>query len=380
MKESVLQSLTQCKNATESIKSTILAEINENMSNGIFDIPISYQKLITFANSSQKFFEEFLSDDNNFDGDTKSEGDSFSTVREQPVEEAPVVEEPTETLKSILDAATAEAEIEVSAKAEEETAPEEETVEEEPETVEETAEEPAEKEVKPEPPKATVIGQSNVHVKSDIAPFDSQCFEERSYKRDDFVYDQYELSLKHAGAKTRNNAFLYIAPLTLPEQDSSSVPIVVHAYCGGRFVTASSYDKKGTGHSLVTIEINDFYILCRGYFEDGVFKSYFVTTGPSADAGDELAINSKSSGCQNIVNHNSVGHIKFREDKYMFEVLPISPTDNNYIVITIQKEFIDYQVIATEYGSPRLKLEFEDGTEKELIAYYDGDTFIADFA
>ena len=224
--------------------------------------------------------------------------------------------------------------------------------------------------------KATVIGANKVKIEEDTNPFNTINFNEKRIPKNGFIYESFQLNLTRGGSREKHEVFLYVAPLILTK-NSSNVPIVVHAYSEGRQITASSYDKRGNGHSLVTIEINEFNLLCRGAFENGVFNAFVVTSGFSANQGDTLEMVTKEDGASEIINENSVGHIKFKDGDTLFEVFPISMTDNEYITIAITEEFIDYAVTALDYGTARSKY-LVNGVEKELIAHFEGDIFEAE--
>ena len=55
MNETVIRNIENCKQSVEQIKASLIAEINQNMENGIFEVPTDYKKLITFSTESIKF-------------------------------------------------------------------------------------------------------------------------------------------------------------------------------------------------------------------------------------------------------------------------------------------------------------------------------------
>lgn len=155
------------------------------------------------------------------------------------------------------------------------------------------------------------------------------------------------------------------------------MPIVVHVYSHGNFKTASSYDTKDSGHNIVTLEIDNFYLLIRGGFDsNGKFMSFVMTTGLSANQGDIINVLSKEEGYTGPILPGS-GHIKFEDDGNIYEIFPLNLQENEYLCILISKEFLDYYVVAKNYGSPKIRI-FENGTQKEIIAGWSGDVFEAD--
>lgn len=405
MNDVVFESIRQCKQSVEKIKTTLLAEINNNMSAGNFDIPISYQKLITFANDSATFFDDFLNDDQNFANNKSEEKNEDTPLKTtvEPVDDNKIDysemseminnEETVETPEPVVteDAAEVTEEVEKTP-AEEVSAPafdEAPIVEEDPASIsaEELKEEATplsdydsdiEKAEEIDTPsgKATVIGADKVKIEEDTNPFNTINFNEKRIPKNNLIYESFQLNLTRGGSREKHEVFLYIAPLVLTK-NSSNVPIVVHAYSEGRQITASSYDKRGNGRSLVTIEINEFNLLCRGSFENGTFNAFVVTSGFSAAQGDTLEMVNKERGSNTINNEQSVGHVKFKEGDTLFEVFPISMTDNEYVTIAITEEFIDYAVTALDYGTARSKY-LVNNEEKELIAHFEGDIFEAE--
>lgn len=197
--------------------------------------------------------------------------------------------------------------------------------------------------------------------------------EEKRKAASDLIFDAYRINATHFGANSSSDMFVYIAPLT-NDGDGSNIPIIVHAYTHGAYVTASSYDSRKEGKNIVTIEIDDFYLLIRGSMNNGVFTSSVLTTGISANAGDTLDVINKSSGAQRKVDGS--GHIKFHNGDDIVEVFPMTG-DNEYLVVNRNSEFIDYFVVANNYGMKKVTL-LRDSESTELIAGWDDGFFEAE--
>ena len=373
MNETVIRNIENCKQSVEQIKASLIAEINQNMENGIFEVSTDYKKLITFSTESIKFLALYSRGENTRELPQEPIFDFSSTARDDVGDDMLDIPEQFDDYTS--------PEVDFS----EEDFPEEDLVEETQSILEmedfpeedESFEKEETIEVQERPFKANIIGAAPVApIRTDTPPFDSICFDERNKPIKDFVYDKKILSAKRGGSRDKHEIMIYVSPLMLVE-NLSNVPILVHAYCDGRVVTASSYDTKQDAKSIVQIEINDFHLLCRGEFKDGHFRSLIFTTGISAMQGDELQTISVEEGTYRVENYNSVGHIKFKEGDTLFEVYPLSKTENEYVAITITEEFTDYEVVALTYGTTR-PIYIVNGAEKELVAYHDGDTFTAE--
>ena len=202
---------------------------------------------------------------------------------------------------------------------------------------------------------------------------DSQLFiEEREKLASEFVFDKYLLRASHYGVSASNEIELYIAPLAMTGgQDTRNVPIVVYAYCQGQGKTASSYDVIGDGRNMVIFDIGEFCLLCRGnYNAGGVFESFVVTTGTSANSGDRIEVISKTSGARERVKGN--GHLKFKEEDTVYEIFPLhlNPEEMaEYICIKKGPEFLDYFAVA---NGTKVRIMDES---REVIVSWSGDVF-----
>ena len=435
MNNNIIKNITTCKQSLENVKNTLLAEINNNMSKGIFEVPTHYKKLITFSNDSIAFLDEYITNSNDlkkikkenkadainyndeFKETIKNAEETLASSTPDVVEELVYSEEAAadsindssedlnETDDYVPETQTVDAENDVSHEdlefskffnnnddgpneiptdedfvSDQKLEPE---IEEEPvmdpvvdEDPAQSPQEPEEEDVPKNIHKAEIIGSAVApKIVSDTHPFDSIQFGEKALNKNEFIYNTKLVTMSRGDSVEEHEIFLYIAPLQLT-MNSANVPIMVHAYCDGRQVTASSYDTKGDAKRLVQIEINDFHLLCRGAFDNGEFKSYVCTCGISSDQNDSLSVRQQYGGAK-VTREDTVGHLKFRAQDTLFEIFPISMTDNEYITIAITKEFIDYEVVASTYGTHRPKFDV-DGEEKELIAYFEGDRFIAE--
>lgn len=220
---------------------------------------------------------------------------------------------------------------------------------------------------------ATIIGGMPIIQEEEVS-----FIEEKSKPASSFIFDKYTILASHVNLPRSSEIEIYIAPL-ITSKDANNVPIVVHAYCQGQHKTASSYDIIGNGRNMVTLEIGEFCLLCRGNFDgNGVFESHVLTTGTSANCGDKLQIISKESGAQMRVEGN--GHLKFKDNDTdtIYEIFPlhIDPTKKaEYICIKQGTEFLDYFVVAEGYGVPKIRsLE----TNQELVVGWMGRLFEAE--
>lgn len=221
---------------------------------------------------------------------------------------------------------------------------------------------------------ATIIGATPMDVP---APIEMPFIEELSKPASSFVFDKYKIMASHFGVPGASDIELYIAPLVIAKH-APNIPIIVHAYCAGQFKTVSSYDVLGDGKNMVTFDIGDFCLLCRGNFDDdGRFISHVLTTGISSNQGDQLDFVKKVSGAQTFVQGN--GHLKFKDDNNTtYEIFPLDTDPKEkaeYICIKNSAEFLDYFVVANGYGTPQIRIP-ELG--QEIVVGWMGSIFEAE--
>ena len=250
------------------------------------------------------------------------------------------------------------------------------------ETIEEIKEE---KEESVYIPKANVIGETTI-TPSNIAK-DDFFLEENSKNCDEFVYSISKITVLHPeiGSKPEEMVVM-IAPLKITKYSCTSVPILVTILNRGKTVTRSSYDILETGKNLVQIDINEFYFLCRGAFDDnGKFIPTIVTTGISANQGDKINIISHKVYGDTTNRETRNGHIKFRYEAECgpgtIEVFPFGqPGETDFVAVVKNKEFIDYYFISKSLRSSSKPIIYTgNGNKQELVCQWDSyDNLVAE--
>lgn len=400
MKDTVVRNIHQMLNILDDTKREIANGISEDIMNGIFIVSEENQAFLKLIGRISDDLKEALSLNQGIKADITETIKNDTLKQEVPKEEPLKVEEPV----------IKEQEIPV----EKEREPEEEPYEEEADSSisdndisqdwfndnmineddfardfesslpdnndeQEVKEDKTDEEIKepveaPFKMQAEVIGEANTEEK--VLPFYGIVTNERQKKSGDFIFNKYRISAAKQGFNSASDITLFVAPLQVIS-NNPNVPIVVHVYSHGNFKTASSYDTKDSGHNIVTLEIDNFYLLIRGGFDsNGKFMSFVMTTGLSANQGDIINVLSKEEGYTGPILPGS-GHIKFEDDGNIYEIFPLNLQENEYLCILISKEFLDYYVVAKNYGSPKIRI-FENGTQKEIIAGWSGDVFEAD--
>jgi hypothetical protein len=164
-----------------------------------------------------------------------------------------------------------------------------------------------------------------------------------------------------------------IAPLTGVQPNVSNVPITVYAYAHGNVVQASSLDTKTVGRNIVTIQVDDFELMCRGGFTGTQFSSTIMTTGTSSAAGDTLEPVSKETG-----GHPSSGpgNLRTQVGDSEISIIPMSRQDE-YIIVAQNLEFTDYYYRSTDMPN-RMAVAWIDGTRVEFAGGWSGDIFEAE--
>ena len=401
MKDTVIRNIHQMLNILDDTKREIANDISEDIMNGIFIVSEENQAFLKLIGKISDDLKEALSLNQGIKADITEPVKNDTLKQEVPKEEPLKVEEPV----------IKEQEIPVEKEREPEEEPYEEEADssvsdndisqdwfndnmineddftrdfesslpddsnDEQEVKEGKTDEEVEESVEaPLKMQAEVIGKANTEEK--VLPFYGVVTNERQKKSGDFIFNKYRISASKQGFNSASDITLFVAPLQVIP-NNPNVPIVVHVYSHGNFKTASSYDTKDSGHNIVTLEIDNFYLLIRGGFDsNGKFMSFVMTTGLSANQGDIINVLSKEEGYTGPILPGS-GHIKFEDDGNIYEIFPLNLQENEYLCILISKEFLDYYVVAKNYGSPKIRI-FENGTQKEIIAGWSGDVFEAD--
>lgn len=198
--------------------------------------------------------------------------------------------------------------------------------------------------------------------------------EENTKPFNEFILTVYRITALHQFGGRAEEMQVMIAPLKISKSPSATVPIIVSIYYKGRTFTKSSYDTQEEGKNLVQIDVNDFYFLCRGGFnEKGEFTSNIMTTGISAGNGDKINILSRKEYGNSKNSNVNNGHIKFRymseEGPGTIEVFPLAPGEQDFIIMSKNEEFIDYLAISPNgYNRPFI---YENGIKKEVLCNWD---------
>lgn len=231
-----------------------------------------------------------------------------------------------------------------------------------------------------EPLKATIIGGDFIS-EPIVAPMSraDMFVEEKRKLANEFVYDYYRASVCHVGSQHEEMQIM-IAPLKIQKYSCPTVPIIVSIYYKNKLYVASSFDKNKDGQNIVLIDVNEYYFLCRGFFNDkGEFQSTVNTTGISANQGDMI----------NIVSHKHYaptgsavknGHLKFRytgeEGPGIIEIFPLEPVElgkKDFVMMTRCGEFVEYIPISNSAHGLSRAILYDDGMKSEVVCMWDGD-------
>lgn len=305
---------------------------------------------------------------------------------EEPNDLVPPVEEEIPEEEDVPEENSTQVETPVSEESAEETTPMENTtpveelVDETPTTQEQNLVEDEVQEV-PQIPAPQIIGEitslPNINSMQKAEIFT----EEKEKSIDEFVYDIRRIMVSHMGSAPEEMQF-FIAPLKIYKYSCTAAPIVVSVYYRGRYYNFSSYDKIEDGRNMVSAEINEYYFLIRGFFDEkGRFCSTIQTTGISANQNDRINVISSDA-------HHPTGpavgngHLKFRfngdEGTGIIEVFPREPGEDEYLLVIRYGEFLDYQIISKSPGGVQKYRLVNDGMNSELICVWNGDILSAE--
>lgn len=229
---------------------------------------------------------------------------------------------------------------------------------------------------------------SSIREQSNISTLNhADFFTEESVKNaKNLIYSTSKITILHPDIGSKPEEILVmIAPLKVSKYSCPTVPIVVALYNRGKTVIKSSYDTLEVGKNLVQIDINEFYFLCRGSFDDnGKFNATIVTTGISANQGDKINVLSHKVYGNSKERDTINGHIKFRYNAECgpgsIEVFPFGqPGEPDYVAIVKNDEFIDYYFISKSLRSNVRPIIYTENNEKhELVCQWDNDNLIAE--
>lgn len=238
----------------------------------------------------------------------------------------------------------------------------------------------AEEESSPEPtpePSVTPKPQANSTVQSFNRG--DMFIEEPSKPVSEMIYNMSKLTLTHIDGGKPEEIIVMIAPLKISRVSAPAVPIIVTLYNRGKVVTKSSYDMGDGGKAIVTIDINEFYFLCRGSFdENGKFKAFITTTGISSTQGDRLnCVSSKTYGnAQERTTKN--GHVKVRYESESgpgtIEVFPFgTEKDDEFVVLVKNPEFCDTYYLSQRGRSGSTAIIYGVDGKLEIVPNWNGD-------
>ena len=238
----------------------------------------------------------------------------------------------------------------------------------------------AEEEDSPEPePEPSVVPKPQAN--STVQSFNrgDMFIEEPSKPVSEMIYNMSKLTLTHIDGGKPEEIIVMIAPLKISRVSAPAVPIIVTLYNRGKVVTKSSYDMGDGGKAIVTIDINEFYFLCRGSFdEDGKFKAFITTTGISSTQGDRLnCVSSKTYGnAQERTTKN--GHVKVRYESESgpgtIEVFPFgTQQDDEFVVLVKNPEFCDTYYLSQRGRSGSTAIIYGVDGKLEIVPNWNGD-------
>lgn len=233
-------------------------------------------------------------------------------------------------------------------------------------------------EVQPQP---VVAPQPPVEEKAEVKTFSrNDMWEEESCKDvNTMIYNMSKLTVSHINGGKPEEIIVMIAPLKISRVSAPAVPIIVTLYNRGKVVTKSSYDMGEGGKSIVTLDINEFYFLCRGSFdEEGKFKAFITTTGPSSQQGDRInVVSSKNYGNSHDPEAKN-GHVKMKYDSESgegtVEVFPFGTSEDCEFVIMVKNpEFCDTYYINQNGRTGTSTIIYGADCKLEIVPNWNGD-------
>lgn len=203
--------------------------------------------------------------------------------------------------------------------------------------------------------------------------------EEFSKDVNTMIYNMSKLTVAHIGGGKPEEIIVMIAPLKISRVSAPAVPIIVTLYNRGKVVTKSSYDMGDGGKAIVTLDINEFYFLCRGSFdEEGKFKAFITTTGQSSQQGDRINVVSSKNYGNSHNPETKNGHIKMKYNSESgdgtVEVFPFGTSDDCEFVIMVKNpEFCDTYYINQNGRTGTSAIIYGANCKLEIVPNWNGD-------
>ena len=202
----------------------------------------------------------------------------------------------------------------------------------------------------------------------------------------DIIYERISFTLRHTTEyNTPEEEYeLMCAPLVLSRIEKVSVPIIVSIIKkgGSNRVTNSSYDSYNNGQNLVTVDIDDYSLLVRGYFDsNGIFHTYIGTTSKSIAQGDVITLKDQKAYGRKKSSTTKNGHpvldYESGEGKSNLMVFPLEDIGvENFIIMTKTEEFVNYMLSSCDTrGAYRATIE-DNNIKKTVLPHWTNDNEI----
>lgn len=193
--------------------------------------------------------------------------------------------------------------------------------------------------------------------------------------KDGVFYDLYELMIIppiESGRKPEPISAM-VAPITIPSASAPSIPLIATFTFRGKHYTVSSLEAMEKGRNLCLINIENYNLLIRGFFNDNMkFNSMICTAGESIKEGVRLEVKSiKQYGKLTNPGVNTKNGLAFKTNENRTELLcnifPLSDDGAaNFVCITRSLDFIDYHYHSENvHGAQEINVNINN--EKTII-------------
>lgn len=191
-----------------------------------------------------------------------------------------------------------------------------------------------------------------------------------------FVYDTYEASILAPGS-SRGEAFkALIAPLKMYTDNNH--PEIMCLLING-FGEIRRYVSTELSPTL-KVKFGDYELIIRGIFTDGKFTSKILASGSTLAMGFSININTYVPQRSNNLELTNYGHLVFKQDDYIFHVVPMARTNNNSGVapcfICIETPEGERDLVSTNENA--VTLYEKDNVSMQILTYWQDNILCAE--
>lgn len=191
-----------------------------------------------------------------------------------------------------------------------------------------------------------------------------------------FVYDTYEATILAPGSSRGESFKALIAPLKMYTDNNHPEIMCMLINSFGEIRRYVSTELSPT----LKVQFGDYELIIRGIFTDGKFTSKILASGSTLAMGFSININTYVPQRSNNLELTNYGHLVFKQDDYVFHVVPMSKTNNNSGIapcfICIETPEGERNLISTNENA--VTLYEKDNVTMQILTYWQDNILCAE--